>query len=253
MKKYELTDSYINFYGRKLYRIRALETFGDVKKGDIGGYVESGKNLSQEGECWIYDNAAAFDNARVFDNAKMRDNSKIFNNAEIFDHVQMFNNARIFNNAKAYDNSKIYDNARLHENARIFNNAKIHQNAIILGAARVCDNSEIFGNAVLKDNVNVYDNARIYKNVTLRGNAYIGEDADIFKDTHYLNIGAIGSQKHFVTFFRDNNKKIIVQYGYFMGDLEKFEKKVLNKHKGTKHEKIYKLAIELARKQIECD
>ena len=48
-KKYELTDECINFYGRKLYRIKALVDFYDVKSGDLGGYVESYNNLSQEG------------------------------------------------------------------------------------------------------------------------------------------------------------------------------------------------------------
>jgi len=40
-----------------LYRIRALKDFGDVKKGDIGGYIQSKSNLSQEGNVWIYDAA----------------------------------------------------------------------------------------------------------------------------------------------------------------------------------------------------
>ena len=43
-KKYKLTDEPIYKLGIKLYRIEALKDFGDVKKGDIGGYVESEKN-----------------------------------------------------------------------------------------------------------------------------------------------------------------------------------------------------------------
>ena len=31
----------------------------DVHQGDLGGFVESERNLSQEGSCWIYDNALA--------------------------------------------------------------------------------------------------------------------------------------------------------------------------------------------------
>lgn len=47
MKKYEiLYDQSIEINGRKLYRIRALCDFGAVKAGDIGGYVESERNLS---------------------------------------------------------------------------------------------------------------------------------------------------------------------------------------------------------------
>jgi len=56
-KKYELTDISIDFCGVKLFRIRALKSFGDVKEGDLGGYVEKEENLSQDGDCWIYEKA----------------------------------------------------------------------------------------------------------------------------------------------------------------------------------------------------
>lgn len=37
-KKFELTDEFIiNDLGIKLYRIKALKDFSDVKKGDFGG------------------------------------------------------------------------------------------------------------------------------------------------------------------------------------------------------------------------
>ena len=42
---------------RTLCRIKALKDFGDVKAGDLGGYIEDYKNLSHDGNCWIYDNA----------------------------------------------------------------------------------------------------------------------------------------------------------------------------------------------------
>ena len=41
-KKYELLkDKYIEYRGKTLHRIKALRDFYNVKKGDIGGYVES--------------------------------------------------------------------------------------------------------------------------------------------------------------------------------------------------------------------
>ena len=40
-KKFELTEEFIiNNSGIKLYRIKALKDFSDVKKGDLGGYVQ---------------------------------------------------------------------------------------------------------------------------------------------------------------------------------------------------------------------
>jgi hypothetical protein len=36
-----------------LLQIRALRDFGNVKAGDLGGFIGSEKNLSQEGTCWV--------------------------------------------------------------------------------------------------------------------------------------------------------------------------------------------------------
>ena len=38
---------------RLLKQIRALRSFGNVKKGQIGGWIESEDNLSHDGNCWI--------------------------------------------------------------------------------------------------------------------------------------------------------------------------------------------------------
>lgn len=48
-KKFELTSNFKVFLGRKLFQIRALISFGDVKEGDLGGYIEKEENLSHDG------------------------------------------------------------------------------------------------------------------------------------------------------------------------------------------------------------
>ena len=72
-KKYGLTDETKEWCAHTLHRIRALKDFGSVKAGELGGWVESEHNLSQEGDCWIYDNAAVCDNATVCDTATVCD------------------------------------------------------------------------------------------------------------------------------------------------------------------------------------
>lgn len=68
MKKYRLLDSDTKvFFGRTLFRIQALNSFGNVQEGDLGGYIEKEKNLSHDGNAWVYNNAQVFDEARVFD------------------------------------------------------------------------------------------------------------------------------------------------------------------------------------------
>ncbi len=70
-----------------LCRIRACKDFGDVKKGDFGGLVESEKNLSQKGNCWIYDDAKVSCHAKVFGNAK------IYNGAWVCGYARVGGNA----------------------------------------------------------------------------------------------------------------------------------------------------------------
>lgn len=61
-KKFELTEKFIiNNSGIKLYRIKALKDFSDVKKGDFGGYVQQESNLSQFGDAWGYGYAQVSD------------------------------------------------------------------------------------------------------------------------------------------------------------------------------------------------
>ena len=45
-KKYKLTNEFITFGNRKLYRIEALKDFAYIKKGNKGGFIESEDNLN---------------------------------------------------------------------------------------------------------------------------------------------------------------------------------------------------------------
>lgn len=78
MNKYEmLYEDSIRIGSHTLYRIRALKDFGNVKTGDIGGYIEKEENLSQEGTCWVYGNAWVYDNAKVYGDAKISKSNDI--------------------------------------------------------------------------------------------------------------------------------------------------------------------------------
>ena len=77
MKKYRLTEETTKVGNRTLYRIQALRDFGNVKEGDIGGYIESEKNLSQDGNAWVYGNA------RVYGDAWVSGNARVYGDADI--------------------------------------------------------------------------------------------------------------------------------------------------------------------------
>jgi len=105
MRKYKLTKEKKEISGTTLYRIEALRDFGDVKKGDKGGFIEKEENLSHEGNCWVYDNACVFDNARVFDDARVYDNACIFDNAWVHGVACIFDNAWVHGDALVYDDA----------------------------------------------------------------------------------------------------------------------------------------------------
>lgn len=77
MKKFELTaESKINIFGKKLFRIKALISFGDVEEGETGGWIEKEENLEQSsGDAWVYGNAEVYGNARVYGNAWVSGNA----------------------------------------------------------------------------------------------------------------------------------------------------------------------------------
>ena len=66
MKKFELTAEFVtNVFGMKLFRIKALVAFGNVEKGELGGFIEKEDNLSHDGDAWVYGNALVSGDARV--------------------------------------------------------------------------------------------------------------------------------------------------------------------------------------------
>ena len=120
-----------------LYRIKALKDFSDVKKGDLGGYIEKEENLSHIGNCWVYNNArvfgeaAVFDDARVYDYTKVYDSAEVFGNAEVFDIAMVYGNAEVFDTAMVYGNAEIYNNAKICNDAVVCGNAKLSHRAYI--------------------------------------------------------------------------------------------------------------------------
>ena len=82
MKKYELTAEFIEKWGKKLFRIKALISFGSVEAGKLGGYVEKEDNLAQDGDAWVYGDAWVCGNARVYGNARVCGNAWVCGNAD---------------------------------------------------------------------------------------------------------------------------------------------------------------------------
>ena len=135
MKKYELTTETLQYAGHTLHRIKALRDFGIINAGELGGWIESEKNLSQVDNAWVYGNAMVYDDAIVSDNAWVYDNAKVYGEAEVSGNATIWDHARVFDEALVYDNADIFNNAIVCGYADVNGEAKIRN-------AKVCDNKD---------------------------------------------------------------------------------------------------------------
>ena len=110
--KYRMTATKIFHQGAYLYRIQALKDFGNVLKGEYGGYIEKEANLSQEGNCWVYDEAKVYNEAGVFDNAVVDKNAWVFDNAVVEGSAYVSGRSRIGGNIVISKNEEAINKIR---------------------------------------------------------------------------------------------------------------------------------------------
>ena len=205
--KYKITREKLHFNGIVLHRIEALIDFNNVKKGDKGGWIENKSNLSQVGNCWVYDDAVVCNDAWVGGNAVVRDKAMMCNDAVVRD------------------------------NALVCGKALVSDNAVVKDNASVKGYSVVSGKALVSDNAVVCDNAEVC------GNANICGDAIIEKMGDYIVFHNWWSSGRFFTYTKSNN---MWKVGCFYGTGEQLIKKAYadNEEKGKMYEKIVKLVKE---------
>lgn len=123
--KFKLTEETLEYKGHTLYRIEALEDFYSAQKGDKGGFIESEENLSQDGNCWVYDYVKVYGSAEIYDNAKIYGNANIYGNAIVYDNANVYGNAQVCGNARVFDNARVLSSVKVGGNATIIGDAKI--------------------------------------------------------------------------------------------------------------------------------
>lgn len=184
-KKFELLhDDFLEFDDCALFRIRSLRSFGDVKKGQIGGFVESEENLSHDGNAWIGGDAQVSGNARVEGHAQVKDSALISDDARVYDY------ARVDGKAQVCDKAQVHDYARVGGNAQVCNEAHVYGKAQISGNARLSDwrgsgpsvygNAHVFGDALVSDIARIRDKAQVFGNASVEGLAEVCGDAQVF-------------------------------------------------------------------------
>ena len=164
--KYKLGESK-DFNGIKLFRVVALKDFSNVKKGDVGGWIKKEENLSQNGNCWVFNNARVYSNARVSGNAQVYGDAQVYSDAQVSGNAQIsgeawvFGDARVFNNAQVYSDAKVSGGAWVYSNARVYSDAQVYGNAQIFGNARIFGNVQVSGGKWIKAPLMIYGSQHV--------------------------------------------------------------------------------------------
>lgn len=183
-KKYELTNEIkeISFDGRKytLHRIKALRDIPlhGIYAGTRGGWVESEKNLSQEGDCWIADKALVYQCATVAEDAFVGDTAEIRGSARVFGH------AGVGGDAVVGDETRVFGGAQVRGNAVVDGAASVHGYAQLWDYARVFDAADVSGSAVVFGHIGgdarVDGDTRVVEEARLVRGAAVSSDKDYY-------------------------------------------------------------------------
>ena len=138
-KKYEITDIAHPVYS-ELHRIRALrQVREDVPVGELGGYVQSEANLSQDNdEAWLYDDSISRDEACV------RDDARLYEQAMAQDLALARGSVIMYGNAIACDNA-IVTGGRICNGALVCGNARVRENTVTHIAPVVAGHCVVMG------------------------------------------------------------------------------------------------------------
>ena len=136
--KYRLTDETIEFNGVKLHRIEALKDFSVVKKGDKGGFVQSEKNLSHDGDCWIFNDAKVYSNAKVSESAIVYENA-IVRGSSVVRGLAIVRGSSIVNDLAIVRGSSIVEG-----HSHVLEEAVVSGTSIVRGISTVLGHASIF-------------------------------------------------------------------------------------------------------------
>lgn len=227
MKKYELTgEKQINL-GYEVKRICTVRDFGDVKAGDIGGWIESEENLSHGGSCWVYDDAVVCECARVEGDATVSDR------------------ALICGNAKVVNNAKVSGKALVMEQSFLFGDCQVTDLVLVRGRARISGSAKLYGGARVYGDVEVSGNAKVAGLVVLKGHAKVGENAFLREKEDIFTVSHIDNETGELTAYRTKDGGVGIICGYSENALDKFVAAVNRKRRNRKMGWEYRSLIKL--------
>lgn len=170
-RKYNLSNPVEKLIENKTYflhQLIAAKDFGNIKKGDLGGFIENEENLSQEGSCWVAQNACVFNRAKVVDNAYVCGASLIGDDSIVSGYSTITGSSKILN-FSLIENTKVVSSVII---SSIIKKSKIIESGII--------NSQI--NTIIASNKSFIFNGRIESSEDYLYYLVNGSSRTIYKD-----------------------------------------------------------------------
>ena len=187
-----ISDGEMSIVEIKLYRIQALKTFTKpggynpvVHVGELGGYVEAEDNLSQDGNCWIFDKARVKDGGKVLDDAIVYDKSLISKNSIV-------RGGSVVGGHCFVTNQSVITDSRLEGNVIVNGHSIIHSGAYLYGEIGV-DQSEIVDLVNLIGRISIKQ-SKITAPLELSGDYELNFDVDTPHSVIGYNVGMPGSR-----------------------------------------------------------
>jgi len=197
-----------------LHRIKAIRDIyfkGVVMypEGTSGGLVSGYHNLSQEGSCWVDDNAVVTGNAVVTDDATVSDNAVVMGNSRLEDNAWVSENARIIENAIISKDAHVKGHALISGKARITDYAFVNDHSFIEDNAIIGGRTKVEGCSCVKGDTDLGGRIRILSSMVMTGGEWREQPPIVITAsyhvyaTSYDAIG-IGCQRYSIEWWREN-------------------------------------------------
>lgn len=122
-----------------------------VERGDLGGFIETEENLSQDYNAWVYGNACVYGDARVLGRAQVLGDARVYGNAQVYGSARVSGNALVSGNARVYEDAQVYGYARVYEDFLAAGDSQVYLEAVEQDRDSCADDSYLLSFAKHED------------------------------------------------------------------------------------------------------
>ena len=143
----------------------------EMMKGELGGWLESLSNLSQEGNCWVHADGYVMGAASVYGDAEVKGGAEVGGSARVGDKVVLDGKFGVGGSARILDEAKVKGQERM----------AVFGSAVVRGKSEILEEAQAYGHAKIGDlehKAILMGRARAYGNCIVKGT--VKDDCEVF-------------------------------------------------------------------------